>query len=312
MSRLLFAGAVLVPCLFSVGHAQSGASQQVSDSADVLLLDHVFTAHHEVVRVFLQEGQVYRAELNSPDLSLEIRGVVRNEQLPRIYPFVKADTPSGASIVEVYPERDAEYEIRSVGVSGSWVASHLRLYRDVSASRRRHHVRTTPGWGIGVEVAGGWHSGFAQSSAPPVVGSEPAGGTDIQTCFTARSRGRFAMCVMGLDYQSQRGAKTILWVYTEPRLAVLGGVRPGRSSWDVGALLRFGVGLISASPATPIVLGPGVYVARHLATSSSGEGWSVQASYSRGYFKGFTKPYGSIGEVTPQSNRLSLGIAWYR
>jgi hypothetical protein len=311
MSRIISVVGALVPCLLSVGQAQT--SPQVSDSTDVLVLDHVFTAHHEVVRVFLQDGQVYRAELNSPDLSLEIRGVMRNEQLPRIYPFLKADTPSGASIVEVYPERDAEYEIRSVGLGRSWVASHLRLYRDVSASRRRYHVRATRGWGIGVEMAGGWHSGFAQSSSSPSLGNEPAGGTDIEACLTARNGRRFAMCVTGLGYQSQHGAKTILWLYTEPRFAVVGGVRPGRSSWDVGALLRFGVGLISASPATPTVLGPGLYVARHLQTSPTGAGWSIQASYFRAYFLGFTRSSDAVGEsVTPKSNRVTFGAAWYR
>jgi hypothetical protein len=121
------------------------------------------------------------------------------------------------------------------------------------------------------------------------------------------------MCVMGQDYQSQSGAKTILWVYTEPRFGVLGGVRPGQSSWDAGALLRFGVGLISASPASPIVLGPGLYVARHLGVSPAGAGWTIQASYSRAYFLGFTRSSTEVGEtVTPQSHRLSLGVAWYR
>jgi hypothetical protein len=121
------------------------------------------------------------------------------------------------------------------------------------------------------------------------------------------------MCVMGLDYQSQRESPTILWVYTEPRLGILGGVRPGQSSWDVGALLRFGVGLISGSPATPTILGPGLYVARHLHTSSSGAGWSIQASYSHAFFRGFARPVGTVGETaTPKSHRVSFGAAWYR
>jgi hypothetical protein len=313
MSRLLVAGAVLVWCLASIGHAQTGSRPHAADSTDVLVLDHAFTAANEAVRVFLQEGQVYRAELSSPDMSLELRGVVRTEQLPRIYPFLKADTPSGTSIVEIYPENDAEYEIRSVGLGGSWVGTRLRLYRDVSASRRRYHVRNTPGWDIGIEVAGGWHSGFAQSSSLPSPGNEPAGGTDIEACFTARSGRRFAMCVMGLDYQSQRRSPTILWVYTEPRVGILGGVRPGQPSWDVGALLRFGVGLISGSPATPTVLGPGLYVARHLRTSSTGAGWTVQASYSHAYFRGFARSFDAVGEtVTPKSHRVTFGAALYR
>lgn len=314
MSRFLVAGAALVCCLATVGHAQTTADPSAADSGGgVLVLDHVFTANDERVRVFLKDGQVYRAELNSPDLALEIRGVARNEPLPRAYRFLKSDTPSGASIVEIYPEKDAEYEIRSVGLYGSGVGTHLRLYRDVSASRRRHYVRTTPGWAIGMEVAAGWHSGFAQSSSPSLVGTDWPGGTNIEACFTARKGRRFAMCVTGLDYESQRGAKTILWIYTEPRIAILGGVRPGPSSWDIGALLRFGVGLISAYPATPTILAPGLYVARQFRTSSTGAGWSIQASYSRAYFRGFARPFHEPGEpVNPKSHRVSLGAAWYR
>jgi hypothetical protein len=283
------------------------------------MLDHDFSATGEYVRAFLQNGQVYRAELSSPDVTLQIRaviqGVVRPTQLPRIYPFLPSSTPSGTSIVEIYPEVDAEYELRAIAVGGAGIATRLRLYRDIRASARRHHVRNTPGWEIGVELAGGWHSGYMQSSAPPApLGSDPAGGTDVESCFSARAPGarRLGLCVVGLSYQSQQGAKNILWVYTEPRLRILGGSRAARSSWELGALFRFGVGIISAAPVTPTTIAPGVYIARHLGRNAQGAGWTFHASYARHSYRGFGKPVGVPGTVHPTSNRLSFGVGWYK
>jgi hypothetical protein len=300
-------------CLAPSARAQSASAP--ADSADVLVLDHDYTGPNEFVRVFLQDGQVYRAELSSPDVTLEIRPLVRTTQLPRIYPFLPAHTPSGASILEIYPQVDAEYEIRSVSGQGSAVATRMRLYRDIQGSRRRELVRKTRGWDTGVEVAGGWHSGFLQTSAvPALAGSSAESGTDAEVCFTARSGGglgRYGMCVVGLGYQSQGGAKSILWVYTEPRVRLLGRVRPNQSDWEVGALLRFGVGMISASPDTPTILAPGAYIARNIRTGASS--WRVQASYSHGWFRGFSKPSGFTGEdQLPTSDRIALGIGWYR
>lgn len=293
---------------------QAGTDRSPTDSSNVLVLDHDFSVPGEYVRVFLQKGQVYRAELNSPAVTLQIRGVVhgvvRPTQLPRIYPFLRSDSPSGTSIVEIYPEVDADYEIRAVLVDGAELATRLRLYRDIRASARRSHVRNTPGWDIGVELAGGWHSGYVQSSAPAPLGSDPAGGTDIESCFSARVS-RLGLCVVGLSYQSQQGGRNILWIYTEPRLRVLGG-SPGRSKWELGALFRFGVGIISAASVTPTTIAPGLYVAHHIRRNAQGAGWSLQASYARHSYRGFGKPFGIPGNVHPTSNRLSFGVGWYQ
>lgn len=187
MARAVITLACLLVCLHSISRAQSAVDTTSADSTDVLVLDHDFTSPNEFARVFLQDGQVYRAELSSPDMSLQIRGLVRTTQLPRIYPFLPSDTPSGTSIVEVYPQVDGDYEIRSVARSGSAVSTRMRIYRDVKASRRRYLVRNTPGWEIGLELAGAWHSGFLQSSAPPLLGSSAESGLDVEACFSARS-----------------------------------------------------------------------------------------------------------------------------
>jgi hypothetical protein len=166
-----------------------------------------------------------------------------------------------------------------------------------------------------VELAGGWHSGYLQSSAPAPLGSDPQAGTDVEGCFAARNAPgipRLGLCALGLSHQSQQGAKSILWVFTEPRLRILGRSRPGRSNWELGALLRFGVGIISASPVTPTTLAPGFYVARHIRKNARGAGWSFQLSYARPSYRGFSKPFGVSGTVHPTNHRLSFGAGWYQ
>lgn len=291
------------------------ARPESADSADVLVLDHDFTAADEIVRIFLNEGQVYRAELSSDDITLQLRSRFSGRRIPRIYPISDSRSPSGSSVVEIYPDEDGEYEIRPSSLQGSRVSTRLRIHRDITESRRRVATRRRRGWELGVELASGWHSGFAQSTAAPLPGNDPANGTDIEGCFTARGAPgfqRLSMCVLGLSHQSQQGSRNILWVYTEPRVRILGRARPGQSNWELGALLRLGVAIISSSNDTPATLAPGAYVARHLRSSSGGAGWSLQASYSRALFKGFGRPLGAGAEVTPKSHRLSFGVGWYQ
>jgi hypothetical protein len=297
-------------------YSQADSARSAPDSVDVLVLDHHFNGPNEFVRVFLQNGQVYRAELGASDLELQIRGVIRTVEVPRVYAFLPSETPSGTSMAEIYPRADAEYEIRALRVGGGGIATRLRLYRDVKASRRRHHVLNSPGWEIGVELAGGWHSGFGQSSAPPSpLASDPEAGTDVEACFSARRAPGIpilSMCALGLGYQSQSGAPSILWIYSEPRLRFLGEALPGRSNWELGVLFRLGLGMISRSPDSPLLLGPGLYAARHIRTNSKGAGWSLQASYSWAWFRGFSKPLGTRGEVIPKSHRVLFGVGWYQ
>ena len=298
--------------------AQSTPDQQpVDTNADVLVLDHDFSAGGvEVIRVFLESRQVYRAELSTPDVTLRVRTLGGRGKQPRVYPFLNADSPSGASIVEVYPDADGDYEIRPIGSSGSGISTRLRLYRDVRASHRRIAVLDNPGWEIGVEVGGGWHSGFAQQNGPlPPATADPHGGSDIEACFSARSAPgipRFSMCVLGVGYQSQTGAPGILWVYTEPRVRVVGRARRGASNWEAGALLRLGGGSIERASSVPFLLAPGLYLARHIRRNQSGAGWSFQASWSHATYKGFPSALGNANPTHPHSDRLAFGVGWYQ
>jgi hypothetical protein len=302
----------LVLCLSTPLLGQT--AQPSTDSTDVLVLDHDFATGGEIVRVFLGDMQVYRAELSSQDVTLQIRARFSGMKALRTYPILDSQSPSGSSIVEIYPDQDGEYEIRPVSIQGSRISTRLRLYRDVSESRRRVASAGKRGWEAGVELAGAFHSGFSQSSVTPAIGSEPSGGTDVEACLSARSTSktpRFGMCVLGVSNQSQRGAPGIVWVYTEPRLGVLRTDATGFSSWEMGALLRFGVGISSRS-SSPTLFGPGVFLARNIRSSLQGTGWSFQLSYTRAFFKSFKKPLGGGDAFVPSSNRISFGVGWYK
>ncbi len=211
---------------------------------------------------------------------------------------------------------DGVYEVRPIAGSGSGIATQLRLYRDISASHRRTAILNKPGWEIGMEVAAGWHSGFGQFNGQlPATAADPRAGSDVEACFSARNAPglpRASMCVLGIGYQSQVGAKSILWIYTEPRVRILGKAARGRSNWELGALFRLGIGSMDRSTSAPAILAPGAYVARHIRTNEHGAGWSVQTSYSHATYTGFPLRVGATGTGRPQSDRLTLGFGWYQ
>jgi hypothetical protein len=311
MGRTLFTAVWLLAWFGTPGFGQTAATP---DTADMLVVDHDFGVLGEQLRLFLQAKQVYRVELSSDDLRLIIKARTRGIPEARVYPVSNELSPSGGSVFEIYPDRDGEYEISATGLQGSGLSTRLRLYRDVRESRRRMATANHPGWELGVEVAGGWHSGFAQSGVALPSGNANAG-SDVEACLTARNAPgvpRLNLCVLGVSHQSQHSAPNILWVYTEPRLRLFGRARPGLSNWELGPLLRFGVGIISGGIETPVVLAPGFYVARHIRKDSDGSGWSFQASYSRAFYRGFSTPSGVSAGSGPQSNRFSLGVGWYQ
>jgi hypothetical protein len=308
---LITAGLVLVVASSLLAQAESAslAGPVIDTTADVLVLDHDFAAAGEIVRIFLQSKQVYRAELSAPDLTLQIRAVGGRSRPPRVYPITGPESASQASVLELYPDVDAEYEIRAVAQSGSGVATRLQLIRDVTASHRRMAVLGKPGWRVGFELATGWHSGFAQSTGSlPIAPAEPHAGTDVEACFTARAPHGAGLCVFGIGYQSQVGARSILWFYTEPRLGLIGNGASGHSSWEFGPLFRVGVGSIERTSSTPWVFAPGAFIARQIRSNEHGGGWSIQGSYSHALYSGFP----GTGSVHPQSDHLTLGLGWYQ
>jgi hypothetical protein len=119
------------------------------------------------------------------------------------------------------------------------------------------------------------------------------------------------LCVLGIGYQSQVGARSILWFYTEPRFHVLSKAARGRSNWEIGALFRFGLGSIERTSRTPVILAPGAYVARQIRSSGDGASWSIQASYTHAWYAGFASPIGTDGGP-PHGDRVTLGLGWYQ
>jgi hypothetical protein len=319
MPRFVPVGVWLVVCLVSPLAAQNdpvtrpAADTAAADSADALVLDHDFVAGvGELVRIFLQGKQVYRAELTTPDVTIGIRVPLGGAKPPRVYPVTDSYSPSGGSVFEIYPEEDAEYEIRPAFARQGGVTTRMRLYRDVRASRRRMAILDEPGWEIGLELAGGWHSGFDQRSTASPQLQEGEAGSDFEACFAARSAPGLrilSVCALGIGWGSQRGARSTLWIFTEPRLRILGKYQPGKSNWEMGALFRFGAGSISRSSEVPVMLAPGLYVARHIRTTPSGAGWSLHASYAFATIR--NTPKSPEGEA-PTTNRLLFGVGWYQ
>ncbi|HEY7636668.1 MAG TPA: hypothetical protein VH763_14055 [Gemmatimonadales bacterium] len=275
-------------------------------TGDVLVMDHDFAAPGEIVRVFLQSRQVYRAELSAPDLLLQIRAVGGQIRPPRVYPITGPESASQASVLELYPDVDGEYEIHAVGANGTGIATRMRLIRDVSASHRRMAVLGKPGWGVGFELATGWHSGFLQTTGD-LTGTAHAG-TEVEVCFSARAPHGAGLCVFGIGYQSQVGSKSILWFYTEPRLGLIG---KHTSGWEIGPLFRVGVGSIERMSSTPWIFAPGAFIARQIRTNDQGHGWSIQAAYSHALYGGFPAGVGGADRGQPQSDHVALGLAWY-
>jgi hypothetical protein len=159
MSRSALAIAVLL--LWLPPHLPAQSEPVVGDSADVLVLDHDFAATDELAWIFLLDKQVYRIELSSGDVSFHIRPRYNGMRAPRIYPIYESHSASGSSEYEVHPDQDGEYEIRAVSLDGLRVSTRMRVYRDIRGGRRRLARSAKPGWGLGIELAGGWHSGFA-------------------------------------------------------------------------------------------------------------------------------------------------------
>jgi hypothetical protein len=305
---LIAAGLVLAVTTSPSAQAQSAslAGPVLDSTVDVLVLDHDFAVAGEMVRIFLQSKQVYRAELSAPDLTLQIRAVGDRIRPPRIYSITGSESASQASVLELYPDVDAEYEIRAVGRSGTGIATRLQLIRDVTASHRRMAVLGKPGWGIGFELATGWHSGFVQSTGDLTATAHA--GTEVEACFSARAPHGAGLCVFGIGYQSQVGSRSILWFYTEPRLGL---VHKRTSAWDFGPLFRVGVGSVERTSYNPWIFAPGAFVARQIRLNEHGGGWTIQGSYSHALYGGFPAGLGA-DRGQPHSDHLTLGLGWYQ
>lgn len=90
------------------------------------VLIHTFTqGSGEFVRVRLEEGVTYEAELSEP-VTLSITPVEAGTIEPFVKPVLSGTSVSGAALYEIRPGADGMYEVRVVGGVGTQTAT-LRL-----------------------------------------------------------------------------------------------------------------------------------------------------------------------------------------
>lgn len=94
-----------------------------------------------VPRIALR-AQARPESADSADITLQLRSRFSGRRIPRIYPISDSRSPSGSSVVEIYPDEDGEYEIRPSSLQGSRVSTRLRIHRDITESRRRVATRS--------------------------------------------------------------------------------------------------------------------------------------------------------------------------
>jgi hypothetical protein len=245
------------------------------DSADVLVLTHSFVAgSREFVRVFLQKGQVYRAEINLGQVGFTIRPRHPGGDTPTLARVRGGLGASRESVWEIYPFKDDEYEVQ-VSDFPEGEAATLNIYRDIVASQRRQGIATKPGthWFLGIEAGIASHGSYRIS----VFEVDPdRSGTDFEGCLTLRpSGGSFWGCLIGATNHSGTNAEDVLWLYVEPRFAVVRGGTLRRP--ELGILLRGGFGSSQEAGANPAELGFGAYL-RVWPSPIAGKGISIGAS----------------------------------
>jgi hypothetical protein len=269
--------------------ALTGIAQEPDSDRDVLVLNHTFqSGSREFVRVFLMGGEVYRAEIDLGQVSFSIRPRDPGGQPPTVVPIREADEGGAEAVFEIYPFRDAEYEVQVLDVP-SGETGKLRIYRDVRASRRRQLAAKGAGgsgWKLGLELSAGFHSSYRLSFFEEFLEVERSGG-DYEGCLSLRSEGRAWGCLIGGTQHSNGEGAAIVWFFIEPRFRLIGGL-PG-DPLELGALIRLGFGsadegMVGASYDHPGLAAPGVYFRYWL--GSPGRGLSLSVAGRKAFVLG--------------------------
>ncbi|MFI5235428.1 MAG: hypothetical protein ACHQXA_06940 [Gemmatimonadales bacterium] len=258
-----------------------------ADSTDVVVFDHLFqTGLLEHEKVFLEKGAVYRAELNYPDVQLQV--YTDPGMKPPYIIATGHDLDASKRITyEVYPDQDGEVEFRVIGGEPGG-ATRLVLIRDYRLSRRRKAIADAPGWAIGIELQAGLHSSYAGDTA---IGT---GGTSIEACLSFRAGPGLAAgtsgCAFGIEWQSNVSSYRLNYFYIEPRFRLFGRREAaGKTSTEGGLLFRGAFGSFQqrngpgTPPHDPTFLGIGAYIGRDIVADQKGDGWAVQGSVMEGF-----------------------------
>ncbi|HXE57368.1 MAG TPA: hypothetical protein VNK43_05165 [Gemmatimonadales bacterium] len=245
--------------------ARADSATAPADSTDPLIAVHDFTGGGEFLRVFLQAGMVYQAELKSPDFAFVIRPLRSGVEPPFMARVTSGPSASGGAVYEIYPREDAEYEIRPAAGYG---ITTLALCRDVEQSRRRQRSSTARAGKSGWRSRAGSTAATTCSGTAASTSYEARSGGVVEACFSARnapSASRVSGCAVGFGYEWRPSARDVVWAFIEPRLRVIGGESRGKSNTELGVL--FGAGLGDEQRGSSSILWqltPGDYVARHL------------------------------------------------
>jgi len=284
----------------TIGIALSAQAQQVADSADVLIFSGSFTTgSREFVRIFLQKGQVYRAEVNVGAVSFTLRPRHAGGDTPTIVE-IRGGLGAAESVYEIYPFKDDEYEIK-VGDFPEGETASLNIYRDIHASRRRQGIANRGSkWQMGLEFGAGHHGNYRVSPTEQSNKIDRAGG-DYEACVLISGSGPLWGCVLGVNVHSSNAASRITWFYVEPRFRLAGAT--SRVSPEVGLLLRAAFGSSQDEALyNPKLLAPGAYLRISLG-SGLGKGLAVIVSGSRGFLLG-------KGTENETFNRFSAAVSF--
>jgi hypothetical protein len=257
------------------GIVVSAQAQQPADSADVLVFSGSFTTgSREFVRVFLQNGQVYRAEVNVGAVSFRIRPRHPDRGEPPTVVQIRTDAASGESVYEIRPFQDDEYEVKVEDFPEGETAT-LNIYRDIRASRRRQGIVANRGGGhtsVGIEFAAGSHTNY-QISPLESFNKVDRAGANVEGCLLLHPGvpGVWG-CIIGVGLHNSSGTTKITWFFAEPRFRLAGGAERMRP--EFGVLTR---AAIATAEGNPTFVALGAY-ARLWLGSVPGKGLSVGVS----------------------------------
>jgi hypothetical protein len=266
-------------------------AQEPEVENDVLVLSHSFQAgSREFVRVFLMQGEVYRAEINLDRVSFSIRPRHPGSEPPTVMPLRGNDGTGEEAVYEIYPFKDDEYELQVLDVPAGQTGS-LRIFRDVRASRRRQLAARgaggNSGWKLGIELAAGYHGSYQLSRYEEFVNVERSG-ADYEGCLSLRAQAtRVWGCLIGFTQHGGGEAASIVWFFVEPRMRLIGGVIG--DPLELGVMMRLGFGaadqdLVGAAYDHPGQVTPGLYFRYWV--GSPGKGLSVSTVARRAFILG--------------------------
>jgi hypothetical protein len=264
---------------------------------DTLLVDRTLSGVADSFRVQLAEGGQYRIVLTPGTATLT--AISADKRASSAFPArVREGSGVTPTLIELYPPRTAEYIVRisaSTGLAGGRVQlwSDRKLAEEKRASRDR-------AWGLGVGLAGGWHSGFYTGADDENSGQS---GSVLEGCLLVGSSGPVSGCLGFTTMALGSNENKLTWFFLEPRFRVTSLGSPDRPL-DVIISARIGQGNSERLSVDPSMLAPGVIVSYHLDSRPGARGWRLN----------FQALYALLGNVDTPNNsnfaQLTLGLAW--